>query len=85
MQDNLWPKGFDDPYDRLNQLELALEEACDQLRSHAHQFVQISEMFMQMAKAFETLKLENRNLHDQTQNLHHRLRVLENKETKNEK
>lgn len=86
-----FPNNFQDPYDRLNELEAvtqgmgsALEDAAEQLQTHSRYFTEISEGLMQMARAFETLKLENRSLHQQTQNLHHRLRILENKEDQND-
>lgn len=89
--DDLIPKQFQDPYDRLEELEalttsqcIAMEQMAEQIKEHSENFVKISEAMLQIANVIQFLKMQNASLQQQAQNLHHRIRVLENKETDHE-
>lgn len=91
MSDDFIPKQFQNPYDRLEELEimvtaqgLALEQATNQIKDHADNFVKISEGLIQIANLMQFLKKQNISLQQQAQALHHRVKVLENKEHNNE-
>lgn len=89
MNDDFIPKQFQNPYDRLEELELlvtaqnlAIEQATAQIKDHADNFVKISEGLLQIANVIQFLKLQNSSLQQQAQSLHHRVTVLEKKESK---
>jgi len=84
---DLIPDNFENPYDRLENLELfveaqneTLQQLAHQIQEHANNFVEISKALVQMARAFEVIKKQNINLQQQTQRLHFRLQQLENEE-----
>ncbi len=85
--DDLIPASFQNPYDRLENLEEFASDQTDtiqkiayQLQEHGNNFVEISKALVQMAQAFDILKKQNLSLQQQAQSLHHRVKVLENKE-----
>lgn len=89
MNDDFIPKQFQDPYDRLEELELlvvsqglALEQASEQIKGHAFLIEQIADTLKHMSRGYQGLSNMNHSLQQQAQNLHHRIAVLEKKETK---
>lgn len=75
--DNFLPNNFQDPFDRLNDIEQELykhnhylENLSDQIKTNSNLLVQISDHMSQLAQM-------NMGLHKQNQALHHRLKILE--------